>query len=425
MSLAFMWSVWCRNPPGLSCVPFRPNAEGNCQLNIRNNLLLQGVTASTHLDAVRTLLDIQNPDRIIISVAFMTHGGLSLVRESIARAADRTTILAGIRNGITSAQGLQLAVEMGCSIYAVDTGTRAAIFHPKIYFAYNPNEAQIIVGSANLTIGGLNSNIEASLCLAIDRSNPHGATLVDDVRGKFDEMMAEYREHVFRIPNEDLIQELLDAGRVIDESTRSQPVPSAVARNPNLDSISRMRLKPRRISHPRPEPFSIAQDGQGDDEVPFENVAESVRERWSLVWESRPLTRRDLNIPTGQNTNPTGSMLLSRGAMHDIDQRHHFRNNVFNRLAWNADAAPQRRHIERAEARFRLIIRDVDCGVFSLRLSHNTRTDTAAYEQRNSMTSLHWGADVRPYVAREDLLTRTMFLYLDDEAQDYFILEID
>ena len=394
-------------------------------MNIRGNLLLQGVTASTHLEAVKSLLEIPDPDRIIISVAFLSHGGLSLVRESLARAAGRTTLLAGIRNGITSAQGLQLAVDMGCSLYAVDTGTRTAIFHPKIYFSYNPNQARIIVGSANFTIGGLNSNIEASLSLAVDRRDAHGTTLVDDVIAKFDGMMAEYPEHVFPVCNEDLIQELLDAGRVVDESTRSQPVPSAVARDPTLDSISRMPLKPRRISLPRPEPFSIAQSGQGDNEVHLEDVAESVRERWSLVWESRPLTRRDLNIPKGRNTNPTGSMLLSRGAMRDIDQRHYFRNDVFNRLAWNPDTAAQRRHIERAEARFRLIIRDVDCGVYSMRLSHNTRTDTAAYQQRNSMTSLHWGADVRPYVAREDLLNRTLYIYLDDEAEDYFILEMD
>ncbi len=394
-------------------------------MTIRGELLLQGVTASTHLDAVTTLLDIPDPDRIVISVAFMTHGGLSLVRESLLRVADQTTILAGIRNGITSAQGLQLAVEMGCSIYAVDTGTRTAIFHPKIYFSYNPNEARIIVGSANLTIGGLNSNIEASLCLTIDRNNARGAALIDDVDAKYEEMMADYPDHVFPILNRELIQELLDAGRVIDESTRSQPVPSAVARDPSLDSIPRMPLRPRRISHPRPEPFSVAQNGEDNGEVRLANVAESVRERWSLMWESRPLTRRDLNIPTGPNTNPTGSMLLSQGAMRDIDQRHYFRDEVFDRLDWNPDAAPRRRHIERAEARFRLVIRDVDCGVFSLRISHNTRTDTAAYEQRNSMTSLHWGAVVRPYVAREDLLNRTLFLYLDDEEQDSFILEID
>lgn len=394
-------------------------------MTISGNLLLQGVTAATHLDAVRTLLEIPDPDRIVISVAFMTHGGLSLVSESLARAPDQTTILAGIRNGITSAQGLQLAIEMGCSTYAVDTGTRTAIFHPKIYFSYNPNEARIIVGSANLTIGGLNSNIEASLSLSVDRTNPHGAALIDDVDRKYEGMIADYSDHVFPILSRDMIQDLLDAGRVIDESTRSQPAPTAVARDPNLDSIARMPLIPPRIFRPRPEPFSVVQNGGDNDDDRPESVAESVRERWSLVWESRPLTRRDLNIPTGQNTNPTGSMLLSRGAMRDIDQRHYFRNDVFNDLDWNPDAATGRRHIERAEARFRLVIRDVDCGVFSLRLSHNTRTDTVAYEQRNSMTSLHWGTVVRPYIAREYLLNRTLFLYRDDEEQDSFILEID
>ena len=355
----------------------------------------------------------------------MSQGGLSIIADSIAGVADRTTLLAGIRNGITSAQGLRLAVELGCSTYAVDTGTRAAIFHPKIYFSYNANEARLIVGSANLTIGGLSSNIEASLCLAMDLCDPHGAALIEDVENKIDGMMQEYTEHVFAVPDENLIQELLNAGRIIDESTSSPPVPSSVSRDPSLDSITKMPLKTGRISQPRPERFSTDHNGEGDDEAHVENAAESVRGRWSLVWESRPLTRRDLNIPTGENTNRTGSMLLSRGAMTAIDQRHYFCDDVFDDLDWNPDASAARRHIERAEARFRLVIRDIDCGVFSLRLSHNTRTDTAAYEQGNSMTSLHWGPEVRSYVAREDLLHRTLFLYLDEEEQGSFILEID
>ena len=80
--------------------------------------------------------------------------------------------------------------------------------------------------------------------------------------------------------------------------------------------------------------------------------------------------------------------------------------------------------MERAEARFQLVIRDVDYGVFTLRLSHNSRTDTRAYEQRNSMTQLHWG-EARPLVAREDLLGRTMYLYRDEVDDGLFILEID
>ena len=86
---------------------------------------------------------------------------------------------------------------------------------------------------------------------------------------------------------------------------------------------------------------------------------------------------------------------------------------------------PNRRHLERAQARFRLVIRDVDYGIFTLRLSHNSRTDTRAYEQRNSMTQLHWGQEALPSIAREDLLGRIMFLYRDEGQADSFILEID
>lgn len=144
----------------------------------------------------------------------------------------------------------------------------------------------------------------------------------------------------------------------------------------------------------------------------------------SLVWESGPLKRRDLTIPKGAKTNPTGSMLFTKGAMKHIDQRHYFRDNVFNALNWHYDTANSKKHMERAEAQFRLIIRDVDYGVFTLRLSHNTRTDAKAFKQNNSMTQLHWG-QVRSLVAHMDLLDRTIYLYRYETKQNLFALEID
>ena len=117
-------------------------------------------------------------------------------------------------------------------------------------------------------------------------------------------------------------------------------------------------------------------------------------------------------------------MLFGKGALDDIDQRHFFRDEVFADLNWQFDASARTRHIERAEARFQLVIRNVNYGIFTLRLSHNSRTDTISYEQSNSMTQLHWG-EVRPIVAREDLLDRTMYLYRDSADTELFVLEID
>lgn len=396
-------------------------------------ILFQGATPETHLAAVRHVLAIPNPQTVIFSTAFMNRGGLLQIRESLEPVAAVTTIIAGIRNGITSAQGLLAALEFGCTALAVDTGSRNVIFHPKIYFARNATAARLVLGSANLTIGGLNSNIEASVTMTLDLGVKDDADFVADIQAKIAGMQADYPKHVFNVPDAAAVALLLEAGRVVDESIVAAPTPGGSSGNRDLDTIPKMKLKTPPIKRPTMPPVAAAPAAVAPAPAPAAPAAAPatalvpaapVRDRLSLVWESRPLTRRYLTIPTGANTNPTGSMLFTKGAMDDIDQRHYFRDEVFNGLDWHHDTAPGKEHMERAEAQFRLIIRDVDYRVFTLRLSHNTRTDTAAYEQSNSMTQLHWG-EARPLVASEDLLDRTMYLYRDETDLDLFVLEID
>ena len=328
------------------------------------NLLFQGVTPDDHLAAVRNILGIPDPQRIIMCVAFLNEGGLTILNDALAPVAAQTTILAGIRNGITSAQGLRKSLQLGCSTYAVDTGSRSVLFHPKVYLSRNNDEARLIVGSANLTFGGLNSNIEASLILTINLDDPDNSSFLTGVESKIDGMIEEYRENVFPVLDDLLIQQLLDSGRVVDESITAAPNPVSSARNRDLDTISKMRLKTRPIGRPRVGQFSAETLSVSSGTVVSRGAATSVRERWNLVWESRPLARRDLNIPTGSSTHATGSMFFSKGVLEGVDQRHYFRDAVFRNLDWNFDTAPNRQHMERAWARFRLVIRDVDYGIF-------------------------------------------------------------
>ena len=54
--------------------------------------------------------------------------------------------------------------------------------------------------------------------------------------------------------------------------------------------------------------------------------------------ENKGLTERDLNIPSGKKTNPTGSMLWKKGAAaEEVDQRHFFREDIFAKLDWQVD----------------------------------------------------------------------------------------
>jgi hypothetical protein len=373
--------------------------------------VLQAVNDEDHLAPANDVFGLEGLLTATISTAFMTASGLSLLQAVLEPIADRARIFVGIRNGVTTVQSIQKALEIGCETYMVDTGTRQRIFHPKLYYARSAARAKLLLGSANLTMGGLRTNIEASVLQEFDPATD--AAFLADLEGKLDGMIADYPEHVIRAVDAAQLADLQRAGRLIDERKARPPEPAGSSADRALDTVPKMNLHtaPVRVTRPAAPPVP-----------PVAPAAPVARERLEQVWESNGLTRRHLNIPTGANTNPTGSMLLGVGAWEGIDQRHYFRDDVFAALDWQPDAA--RPHIERAEADIRLIVKDVDYGVHTMRLSHNTRTDTAAYEQRNSMTGLHWG-DAKPLVAKEDLLDRVLKLFRETDDPAQFTLEID
>lgn len=375
--------------------------------------ILQAVNDEDHLAPAREVFGINDLQAATISTAFMTASGLSLLQGVLEPIADRTRLFVGIRNGVTTVQSIQKALEIGCETYMVDTGSRQRIFHPKIYYARSAARAKLLLGSANLTMGGLRTNIEASVMQELDPATD--AAFLADLEGKLDAMIADYPEHVIRAVDAAQLADFQRAGRLLDERKTRPPEPAGSSADRDLDAVPKMALRtsPVRVAAPVAPPVP-----------PVAPAAPVARERLEQVWESNGLTRRHLNIPTGANTNPTGSMLLGVGAWAGIDQRHYFRDDVFAALGWALDTDPRTSHIERADVQMRLIIKDVDYGVRTLQLSHNTLTNTKAYEQRNSMTSLHWG-DARPLVAHEDLLDRVLKLFRETDDPTRFTLEID
>jgi len=376
-------------------------------------LILQAVHNEDHLASARQIFGLAELQSAIISTAFITAGGLTLLEDVLTPIADRVRLFVGIRNGVTTVQGVQKALEIGCETYMVDTGTRTRIFHPKLYFAKGTEEAQILIGSANLTMGGMRTNIEASVMQSLDLAND--AAFIKEIEDKLDAMIAEYPQHVIRAVDETQLAALQRSGRLIDERKARPPEPAGSSSDRDADAVPMMNLHTNRIVVPSAGPPPAP---------PMALAAPVARLRLEQVWESKGLTRRHLNIPTASGTNPTGSMLLGVGNWEGIDQRHYFRDDVFHALNWVRDTAPGKTHIERTQVQIRMIIKDVDYGLRTLELSHNTRTDTTSYAQHNSMTGLHWGT-AKPLVAHEDLLDRVMRLYRDADDPTHFTLEID
>lgn len=375
--------------------------------------LLQAVNNEDHLTPAREVFGLDALQTATISTAFMTASGLSLLQGVLEPIAERARIFVGIRNGVTTVQSIQKALEIGCSTYMVDTGTRQRIFHPKLYYARSAARAKLLLGSANLTMGGLRTNIEASVLQEFDPAAD--AAFLADLEGKLDAMIADYPQHVIRATDAAQLADLQRAGRLIDERKTRPPEPAGSSADRALDTLPRMNLRTTPLNVARPAPPPVP---------PVAPAVPAARERLEQVWESNGLTERHLNIPTGGNTSATGSMLFGLGALEGIDHQFHFRDDVFAALDWTPDAAPARAHLHRAWATFRVIIKDLDYGEHRMKLTHNTLDTEKIRKARNSKTQLHWG-DVKPLVARRDLLGSTLRLFRETDDPARFTLEID
>ncbi len=144
------------------------------------------------------------------------------------------------------------------------------------------------------------------------------------------------------------------------------------------------------------------------------------------MWTSSGLTERDLNIPSGGNTNPTGSMGMKRGETVGIDQRHYFRDDVFAELNWVPSPTGHNPHKEKAVANIFLTIKGISYPQYNLDLAHDPRTTTTTYLQNNIVTHLSWGS-AKPLITRVDLLGLKAKLYkrwINPTTVEY-LMEID
>jgi hypothetical protein len=396
----------------------------------KKNFILQGITSRTHAQAVRELFDVPDIKKVTLSIAFVTESGVQQIEAALRKNAARVTVYAGIRNDITSHQGLALLRAIGVKLYTVDTGSRAVIFHPKLYLVRGKTSARFVVGSANLTLGGLNNNIEAGMMINFDLADSEDRAVVDDVDAKLATLQTDYPKHVVRIAAVSDLDELLASGRLVDEMAVSPPRPTTSTTGVGGDdTVPRMKLKvaslrralaKAKAAPKKPNPPKPPAGTKAGTTAPKPVVA-AVGIELELVWESKPLTRRDLTIPDKKATHATGSVNLDKGLLpEDVDHRSYFRDDVFPHLIW----ATRSKSVDEAFAKFQLVLKGISHGEFDLPIRHTTSTTSESYKQRNAMTRLSWGP-MREYVARPDLIGRTLALYRDKVDPKRFVLEID
>lgn len=138
----------------------------------------------------QTLLDVISPsiaqaEECRIAVAFLSTGGLAMVEPALHQCLQRNgrlEFLVGLDLLATEPQALIHLYEISqtnsqVALYCFANPKVTAVYHPKLYIALTEDEATIVIGSSNLTEGGLQKNVEAN---AVIRAGLH-EEIVSDV----------------------------------------------------------------------------------------------------------------------------------------------------------------------------------------------------------------------------------------------------
>jgi HKD family nuclease len=304
------------------------------------------------------------------------------------------------------------------------------VFHPKIYLFEGVKEFKLIIGSSNLTRGGLFTNVESSVMIEFDSSDKEGLTLLAELKGYYKSLFDFSDPNLFKI-TANVIADFYSDGIIPDEATRrsnfhkkalnASSQPTTVTKKAGIQKRTTAKVPSSFPTKPRNAGPRITASPQTTTVQPITvpPITNQAQQRL-LVWQKLALSQSDAQfVPTG--TNGTGNLKLSQARFKVsnviIDQTTYFRNQVFNNLTW-VQTKPNNNSYEEAFCPFDVTILGNPIGTFTLKLSHDS---VRIAGQGNTPTWLHWGNAILPFLQQTNITGRTLNLYQTNQS---FSIEI-
>ena len=349
---------------------------------MRSELILQPFADDEAL--IERLLDIledETVDELVIVVAWARPRGLRLLEDSLrafqARGG-RAEIIVGIDEGGATVEGLEMAADLFDAaevLYDHEGGT----FHPKVYLARSTSTATLIIGSNNLTGGGLYFNYEAAHVTTLDLALAPDQTVLDQIDSYIARLRAD--NTCVELSVETISGLAADPRfRVQREADKSRsrkdqdsiPLPDGEDDVPKIFGATKYTRKA--VRRPKRATTTVA----GGPEVG--GSTSTVAARWT-----KKMTRSDCGQPRpGSHT--TGALRFTK-AGHPIAQKTWFRDVLFSDVSWVPD--PTRPGREQAQVRFDVTIDGVKAGTHVLHMKFDPTRDAS---QNNFTTDLKWGS---------------------------------
>jgi len=154
------------------------------------------------------------------AIAFAKRSGTKHVKDALADFTKRASvnITVGIDSGGTSAEGLLdliQSVRPKGDLW-IFHNENSSTFHPKIFLFKNSKIADLVVGSGNLTEGGLYTNYEAGIRLKLNLDDPDDRLLIKSIEASLNEWSTAHPTTCVAL-NESLLKGLVKSQKVLPE----------------------------------------------------------------------------------------------------------------------------------------------------------------------------------------------------------------
>ena len=380
---------------------------------------------------IDSLLDAHTDySRIVLISAFTALRTILRLRERLLLAAQNGTTLrltVGIDLGGTSREVLEELVGWDCEVFVCHNPIVRSTFHPKIYLFESPESATLIIGSNNLTDGGLYTNYEAATqyFFELPEDSDEFVRILTPLRCFIEPAGTTTcrldRELILTLSNRGMLPTETDARRSRRARQRT-PEEEGMATAPNPFSPVSIPMAPLLSSELRSElPRTPVQEPiRPQEEV--SPPSEQPPTPGVLVWRKTLSASDALQVTPGSHH--VGGVRLTQARFDSPPGQRIDQTTYFRRLFNNHDWEPERGGHSDQEHTFvpmRVRIRQVDFGVRNFEISHKPSGEAG---QDNYTTMLRWGRDFNSTVEENDLTGMVLSLYETGEDHLGFLLDI-
>jgi hypothetical protein len=349
------------------------------------------------------------PNRLRIAVAWGKRSGIRRVRpyfDTWRANGGAIQLVLGLSEGGATRQGLEEALDSADSVHLFhDISGRT--FHPKVYLAETADSTNLLVGSNNLTAGGVYFNYEAAISVRVLADDLGASAVMTQTHAWFDRLLADQEccreltsanlpvllsNPAYRIGDEDQGRRATggeaDAPEETDTVTPSADEAPILFFDKSLSAKKKNRHDPvvmvsaRTLTTPAAPATNPAQGtpATSSSTSPTPTSLATPVMRWS-----KRLAGTDAQQPPGASTSPTYNLRLAK-AQHAIDITTYFRHDFFDADLWNPDPAIP--NLEYTTVDMEVSVYGVVRGTYPFRVDHNLGR---VADQGNVPTVLKWG----------------------------------